>query len=839
MMYTSTKLAQNVKKNAAILLLGAIIWLGLSSLSAQTIVQVNPGDNLQQMINANGNNTTFMLKKGMYYTFSVTPKANNIFLGEDETVLSGARLLNNWQKEGNYWVHFGQDQNAFRHGDCAGGYPRCQYPEDLYIDNNLLRHVGSVGEVASGKFFFDYDNDKVYIAQDPAGKKLEICTETNAFKNNGVSNVTIKNFIVEKYAVAAQFGAIGNQAADPGWVVDGCEIRYNHGVGVRIGEGGTLKNSKVHHNGQMGVGANGANVTIENNEIYNNLTVGYDWGWEGGGTKFAGTTNLVVRGNYAHHNNGPGLWTDIDNRNVLYENNLVEYNQNMGIFHEISFAATIRCNTVRHNAINDHQWLYGSQILISTSQDVKVYDNIVTVNAQGGNGITMLQQNRDGGNNWNCKNNEVYNNHVTYLGSEGLTGAAADFQGANMWDNGKNSFHGNHYHAPTLNSSNWEWRDARRDFNGFKGFGQDADGTLDTDLSYATKTACGGTVPTTSFAIPATIELELGTLSGGAGTATNHTGYSGASFVDGYSKAGAITLLNLTAANAGDYTVSLKYSNGNPSASSLSLYLNNVKVKQIQLPTTGTWDTWTAAVETLTFPKGANTLEYRFEVADGGNVNLDQVVIAKVVKTYPVPATIEAEGAELTNATTATNHTGFSGTGFVDGYEAPGPRTLFRVNATNAGNYNFKLFYANAQANSSLSIYVNGKKLKQTNLPLVSTSWDEWGSISEMIALNAGVNTVEYVYEATDGGHVNLDKIEVTNAVTTGFYTENNVSITTVFPNPFTSVIHISQKQSWKLYSNVGQLIAEGNSDVINAEMLESGLYLLKLADSSVYKLTK
>ena len=207
---------------------------------------------------------------------------------------------------------------------------------------------------------------------------------------------------------------------------------------------------------------------------------------------------------------------------------------------------------------------------------------------------------------------------------------------------------------------------------------------------------------------------------------------------------------------------------------------------------------------------------------------------------FDIPATIEAEQAELVNgATINTNHKGFSGTGFVDNYKAIGIKTLFRVNATTAGNYDFKLFYANAMANSSLSIYLNGIKTKQTLLPLSGTSWDSWISVNEVLILNMGVNTVEYVMDATDGGNVNLDKVVVTKPAVTGLDSDNNISNGKIFPNPFTSSIHISQKQAWQLYNGLGQLIAEGNSDIIEGASLESGFYVLKLANNSVIKLRK
>ena len=167
-----------------------------------------------------------------------------------------------------------------------------------------------------------------------------------------------------------------------------------------------------------------------------------------------------------------------------------------------------------------------------------------------------------------------------------------------------------------------------------------------------------------------------------------------------------------------------------------------------------------------------------------------------------------------------------------------GVRTLFRVNAAVAGDFNFNLSYANAITNSSLSVYVNGVKIKQTTLPVLA-NWDTWFNKTETLTLIKGINTVEYVFDAADGGNVNLDKIVVTKSTITGLETGNNISNGEVFPNPFTSSIHISQKQAWQLYNGLGHLIAEGNSDVIEGASLESGFYVLKLANNSVIKLCK
>src|SRR5581483_6850892 len=106
---------------------------------------------------------------------------------------------------------------------------------------------------------------------------------------------------------------------------------------------------------------NGQNVLVQGNEISFSNWAGFDIGWEAGGAKFAQTNSLTVRKNYIHDNIGAGLWNDVDSINTLYENNTVENNLAGGIQYEISYAATIRYNTVRNNANFASGWMWGAQ----------------------------------------------------------------------------------------------------------------------------------------------------------------------------------------------------------------------------------------------------------------------------------------------------------------------------------------------------------------------------------------------------------------------------------------------------------------------------------------------
>ncbi|MEH0939110.1 family 16 glycoside hydrolase [Micromonospora psammae] len=127
-----------------------------------------------------------------------------------------------------------------------------------------------------------------------------------------------------------------------------------------------------------------------------------------------------------------------------------------------------------------------------------------------------------------------------------------------------------------------------------------------------------------------TYQAEAATLAGGAAVNTNHPGYSGTGFVDGYWNSGATTTFGVTATAAGAHNVKLRYSNGpNPfsGTKSLSLYVNGSKVRQVNLPSTGNWETWAEHTESVTLDAGANTVAFKYDSGDTGNVNLDQLTV--------------------------------------------------------------------------------------------------------------------------------------------------------------------------------------------------------------------
>lgn len=129
----------------------------------------------------------------------------------------------------------------------------------------------------------------------------------------------------------------------------------------------------------------------------------------------------------------------------------------------------------------------------------------------------------------------------------------------------------------------------------------------------------------------------------------------------------------------------------------------------------------------------------------------------------------QAEQALLSGgAKVMTDHTGYTGSGFVAGYEFRGASTQFTVQAPSLANYDVELRYANGSGSAkTLSVYVNGVKIKQTSLAALS-DWDSWGTQTETLRLQAGSNTIAYSSDAEDSGPVNLDKITLGPPLTSG-----------------------------------------------------------------------
>ncbi|MCA6114373.1 right-handed parallel beta-helix repeat-containing protein [Bradyrhizobium sp. WSM 1738] len=460
-----------------ILTAAALVKVNSSSCPLDAIA-IEPGSSIQAAVDISGEGAVFCLKEGIHRAQAVRPRPGQIFYGESGTVLNGSRLLDGFRREKNYWVANSQLQRIPRHGECLPSAPACDQPEAVFIDDKPLTKVLSKDALASNEVYIDYAGGRVYVADDPTNHKVEATIATFAFESDA-SDVVISNLTVEKYGSRAQKGAI-HAREGARWMIENCIVRLNSGSGIGVGTGTRVHNCDIHHNGQIGIAGNGKDILIEDNRIWSNNIYGFDPEWEAGGAKIARSSGVTFRRNHVNDNNGIGLWCDIECRNVIYEDNIVENNQYNGIFHEISFNAVIRRNVVRHNG-RGRSWFWRADIAIAASQDVEVTGNTVTVEP-GACGIMLIDQGRrsEKGAMYKTRNNTVRANEMTFEGAP-CAGGASDTKPENenfgIISNGNNRFDANTYRVRgTSGPARFVWDEDVTDWDGFRRKGLEQSG---------------------------------------------------------------------------------------------------------------------------------------------------------------------------------------------------------------------------------------------------------------------------------------------------------------------------------------------------------------------------
>ena len=405
-------------------------------------VRVGPDLPLPAAVARRPAGTVFCIAKGVHrLRTAIVPKTGDAFLGQPGAVLSGAKEIGSrFVRSGKLWSAGGQtQQNPAVVGECAQG-TSCRYADDVFLNERPLVRVLDRSSVRPGRFYFDYEHDRIWIADDPRGHRVEAAVATRAFRGwgSGADDVRIDGLVIEKFANEAQIGAVNGRAT---WSVVNCLVRLNHGVGIQ--DAHWIVRNRVDRNGQLGIGGDELRgALVAENEITRNNYAGFDLGWEAGGGKWLRTTALVVRGNLVRDNGGPGLWTDTDNVRTRYLGNTVTGNRGAGIEHETSYSAVIVRNRVRGNGFGAHGWLNGAGILVNSSAGVEIGDNEVDGNR---NGIGLVASDRGSGSLGPHVLRDVDVHDNTIAMPQGRTGLVHDNDDPLLYARGGNRFRRNSY----------------------------------------------------------------------------------------------------------------------------------------------------------------------------------------------------------------------------------------------------------------------------------------------------------------------------------------------------------------------------------------------------------
>jgi hypothetical protein len=403
------------------------LWIAflLLSLVSRAQVTLHPTDNVPKIVSSKPPGTTFIFSPGTYrLSQSVIPKDNDQFIGQTScappatscpAIISGGVVIGaSATFDGtNYAVakQMQQGPRGVTTGNCEAGWLACIDPEDLFFDGKPYRHLDSAGlpAIASGQWWFDYTNHIIYFHDDPSGHTVETSVLNNGF-GGPANNVTIQYLTMEEFADMYPVGAIGvaqgrnaqSQGAD--WKIKNCEVRLNHGFGVRIGYGIQILSNYIHDNGELGIGGGlptiqsvNSRILVQGNTIDHNDYAHFNPGFGSGGFKVGGTSGIVLRGNIIRNNEGAGIHFDEDSQNEFVDGNLITDNSDAsGLEQELgSGTSTFRNNIVLRNGahLNSNNWSY--QISVRASSGVNVYCNVMEVpSGQGVGGWGVGAANR-------------------------------------------------------------------------------------------------------------------------------------------------------------------------------------------------------------------------------------------------------------------------------------------------------------------------------------------------------------------------------------------------------------------------------------------------------------
>ena len=264
------------------------------------------------------------------------------------------------------------------------------------------------------------------------------------------------------------------------------------------------------------------------------------------------------------------------------------------------------------------------------------------------------------------------------------------------------------------------------------------------------------TFATAASAAPTRYEAENCTISSGT-VDTNHLNYSGTGFVNGDNAVGNYLQCTVSAASAGTATFGIRYANGSTTSRPADISVNGtVTAAAAAFDPTANWDTWATKTVTATVNAGSNTIRIS-ATTSAGNPNLDYIDV-EVAAVSPV---YQAENAVISQGTVATNHLGYTGTGFVDYTNVAGSYVQFTVDAASSGTYTLTFRHANGStANRPMAISVNGSTVNGNLAFNPTANWDTWADVSLTTSLTAGSNTVRAMATTASGGP-NLDKLTI------------------------------------------------------------------------------
>jgi hypothetical protein len=370
-----------------------------------TTVQVTPSTDVTGSIQAAAQRAapgdTILIQDGIYretVQVGVNGTADNPIVikaasGAHPVITGADPLISvNWTQVGSQPIWRYQPWSYHAPARSLGDPPHNYVSEQVVEDGQLLRRANSLDTMKSGTFFADPIREHALFVRlrsgdSPRQHQIEASVRPQLMEVSG-NNVVVRGLT---------FRFASNNAQQPAFRISGkynlaedCTIEYTSGEGAALdGEGNVFHRVTSRNNGQIGMGGHGQDNSLIDCQLEGNNTLGFPKDWEAGGIKVA-ASRFHIRRSTATHNDGPGFWFDIDNRDGSVEESWATDNNGPGIMIEISSDMTVRNNVCLRNGLKDERGAWNNAgILLAEAMRTLVDHNVSAWNRTG---IEIRQQ---------------------------------------------------------------------------------------------------------------------------------------------------------------------------------------------------------------------------------------------------------------------------------------------------------------------------------------------------------------------------------------------------------------------------------------------------------------
>ncbi len=388
------------------------------------------------------------------------------------------------------------------------------------------------------------------------------------------------------------------------------------------------------------------------------------------------------------------------------------------------------------------------------------------------------------------------------------------------------------------------------------------DGNRTDTTSITVNPATSGQTPFANHVIPGQIEFEdfdnggQGIAYNDADASNNGNSYRTNEGVDiqaaseggfniGWTSNGEWLEYTVNVPSAGDYDVDIRYASRTKDGIVRILSDGTDKTGNIDLPTTGGWQSYQTVTTSVNLSAGSQVL--RVEIIENG-INLNYMSFEAAGGNNggggtPSTLVIEAEDFNNTGGTFNDAFAGGPGLGVNDNatninYVNSGDFAEYTINVPVGGTFDIEYLISTPSNDAQIQLVIDGVTVDTTNVPN-NGSWDSFGTVDGgTFTLSSGNHDVRINASGSNQWQWNLDKVTLSPASASKAIVAPEISI---YPNPVAELLFIdglndNNTNQALLYDITGTVILNTiiTSESIDVSQLASGVYFLVISSDGI-----